>query len=222
MCGRFTLRTTGEEVARQFQLDLFEELRPRYNVAPTQEVASVRQRGAGEGRELAMLRWGLVPSWAKDLAIGNRMINARAETAAEKPSYRSAFKKRRCLVLADGYYEWKKTAEGKQPMHMHRADDGVFGFAGLWERWSKGDGPVESCTIITTAATGGLAEVHDRMPVIVKAENYDAWLDPEFVAVEELQRILGDGDEGELVATEVSTLVNNPRNEDPKCVEAVG
>eukprot|EP00913_Durusdinium_trenchii_P019515 g18345.t1 len=180
-----------------------EGLRPRYNIAPTQTAAIVRP--ADEGREVAFARWGLIPSWAKDIKIGYRMINARGETVAEKPSFRAAFKRRRCLVPASGYYEWKKlSAKTKQPYHIHRDDDGLIAFAGLWERWDAGDAPLESFTIITTAAGGALADIHDRMPVMLPESEHALWLDPD-VEPEALGELLHPhDDEIELVADEVS------------------
>jgi putative SOS response-associated peptidase YedK len=177
MCGRYTLSAPGERVAVQFSLTDTPQLTPRYNIAPTQQAPVVRV--GQDGRELAMLRWGLVPFWAKDLAIGAKMINARSETAAEKPAFRNAIRQRRCLVLADGFYEWQQAVGGKQPFYF-RIDAGApFAMAGLWERWRTPDGgTVETCTILTTQANPLLAPLHDRMPVILPPATYDLWLDP--------------------------------------------
>ena len=195
------------------------ELTPRYNIAPTQEVAAVRQ--GEQGRELSMLKWGLVPSWAKDPGIGARMINARAESVADKPSFRSAFKRRRCLILADGFYEWKKTgARTKQPYYIFLRDRQPFAFAGLWEHWKGPDGgEMPSCTIITTGANELLSELHDRMPVILGEEEYDRWLDPKFDDAETLKSLLGPYAALDMTCYPVSTIVNNARNETPECVE---
>jgi putative SOS response-associated peptidase YedK len=205
-------------LVRQFRLDMAAPLPPRYNIAPTQNVAVVRQSESGQ-RELAMLRWGLVPGWADDIAIGNRMINARGETVAEKPSFRTALKKRRCLVLADGYYEWKKTGKQKQPYLFHFEDDRPFAFAGLWERWTKGTEPLETCTIITTVASELSANVHDRMPAILNDAAVDHWLDPGVTDAAELVTLLGPFADPAFVADPVSTLVNSPTHEDARCVE---
>ncbi|RIK82290.1 MAG: hypothetical protein DCC68_06685 [Planctomycetota bacterium] len=218
MCGRFTLRARMQVLVKQFRLDAAVPVRPRYNIAPTQDVPVVRTTPDGQ-RELVMLRWGLVPSWADDLAIGNRMINARGETVAEKPSFRSALKKRRCVVVADGYYEWKKTGKAKQPYLFHFDDDRPFAFAGLWERWSKGGEPLETCTVITTTASPLASLAHDRMPTILEGPALDIWLDPEVTDSAALTGFLQPFAHDGFVATPVSTLVNSPANEDPRCVE---
>lgn len=228
MCGRYTLSRPDqliEELAAETGgLETHGiELEPRYNVAPTQDVATVRQDEDGR-RHLGLLRWGLVPFWAKDVAIGNRMINARSETVAEKPSFRAAFRRRRCLVPTDGFYEWKKVDGGKQPVHIRRRDRRPLYFAGLWERWEKGDEPLETCTILTTSASETVAEAHDRMPVILDLEGRALWLDAE-APPEVLDTVLhpwqpaGDDDALEIVM--VSRLVNNPRNDVARCLEPV-
>lgn len=167
MCGRFTLRVPAAELVEIFRLLRRPDVQPRYNIAPTQPVAVVRR--IDRGRELSMLRWGLVPSWAKDPKIGARMINARAETVATKPAFRTALRRRRCLVPADGFYEWAKSAGGtKQPHYITRRDGRPFAFAGLWESWDGPDGSsIESCTIVTTEANDLVGRIHDRMPVIL-------------------------------------------------------
>jgi putative SOS response-associated peptidase YedK len=170
MCGRFTLRASPRLIAEQFDLFNMPELKPRYNVAPSQSVAVVRQQPDAEGRELALLKWGLIPAWAADAKIGNRMANAHSETAASKPSFRSAFKRRRCLVVADGFYEWQKVGSKKQPHFIRLRDDRPFGIAGLWERWDKQGEPIESCTLLTTEPNELMKPIHDRMPVIIPAE----------------------------------------------------
>lgn len=218
MCGRFTLATPAEIIAAAFDITEPVELRPRYNIAPSQDVVVVRRSAEG-GRRLAFLRWGLIPSWAKDPAIGNRMINARAETLAEKPAYRGALRARRCLVLADGFYEWQATGARKQPYHFRLRDGRPFGFAGLWERWSATDSAqVESCTIVTTSANEVVRPVHDRMPVIVPEPAYDRWLAHEPLSAEELAALLDSRVAAELTATAVSLRVNNPANDDPGCL----
>ena len=181
MCGRYTQAMSWDEMVRLYRITetaRAPNLRPRYNVAPTQEVPIVRRTAAG-GRELAMVRWGLVPSWARDKAIASKLINARAETVTEKPSFRSAFRARRCLVAADGFYEWQAVNGAKQPHRIVLRDRGGFAFAGLWERWDKAaeSGPLETCTIITTVANDDIKAIHGRMPVILDPSGYDAWLD---------------------------------------------
>ena len=222
MCGRFTLRTPAHLVAETFRLDDVPLLKPRYNIAPTQPVAAVRLRRSDTSdgsRELVMLRWGLIPFWAEDAKVGYRMINARAETVAKKPAFRQAFARRRCLIVSDGFYEWRKTNGTKQPYFIHLKDDRPFAFAGLWERW-KGDAePIESCTIIVTDANDLLLPIHDRMPVILSPDQYDLWLDPEFGDAKKLEQMLRPYEGDDLQAYAVSTVVNNPKNDVPTCVE---
>ena len=223
MCGRFTLRTPMSVLTQQF---LFEPpdhtpLTARYNVAPTQNIAAVRGHSGG-GRELAFLRWGLIPRWAKEKSIGNRMINARGETVHSKPSFRHAFRHQRCLVLADGFYEWKKEGSRKQPYHITLANDEPFAFAGLWERWSGVEPAMESCTIITTPANEAMQAVHERMPVILSDADYAAWLDPEFQDVDQLRAMFVRAAAPRLQMKAVSTLVNSPRHDTPECLEPVG
>jgi putative SOS response-associated peptidase YedK len=203
-----------------FELPYVPPLEPRYNIAPTQPVAAVRFDSEAGERELEMLRWGLIPFWAKDPAIGNRMINARSETVAEKPAFRAAFRKRRCLVPADGFYEWQKVGAGKQPHHIHRPDGGPFGIAGLWERWESGDGDViESCTLITTEASDSLRPIHNRMPVILNRDDFGRWLDPDTPDTSNLLALLKPVPDEELVATAVSKAVNSPGNQGPELIE---
>jgi putative SOS response-associated peptidase YedK len=206
---------------QEFGLANEPELFPRYNIAPTQLVAAVREMPTGQGREMVFLRWGLIPSWADDLSIGNRMINARSETAAVKPSFRKAFRSRRCLVVADGFYEWQKTGGGKQAYLIGLRDNQPFGLAGLWERWEKGGEPVESCTILTTEANELMRPIHDRMPVIIPKEQYGQWLDPRSQDVEELDKFLVPFPAEGLRAYRVSSVVNNARNDVPQCVQAI-
>jgi putative SOS response-associated peptidase YedK len=219
MCGRYTLRSPAADVARAFQVDATPSLFPRYNIAPTQSVPIVRKAAA---REMVLARWGLVPSWASDLSIGYKLINARSETAASKPSFRSAFRQRRCLIVVDGFFEWQKQGKHKQPYHIWLKDDGPFAFAGLWERWQEPGGePVESFTIVTTEANGLMKPLHDRMPVILAPWDYDRWIDPQSREVDELQALLVPCPDEWLTATPVSTYVNSPKNEGPKCLEPV-
>jgi putative SOS response-associated peptidase YedK len=217
MCGRYTLKTPINGLAERFEIEEYpSSLYPSYNIAPTQEVAAVVEED--EKRKLEMFHWGLIPSWAKDPAIGNKMINARAETVSEKPSYRSAFKKRRCLILADGFYEWQKTDNGKQPYYIKMQDDSPFAFAGLWEVWQDGE-EIRSSTIITTDANDLMGEIHHRMPVILHPENYGAWLDPDFDEKEALIDLLKPYPSNEMEAYAVSRRVNKPSNNEPSVVE---
>ncbi len=221
MCGRFTLFAPEKELAERFGVSApGRSLVPRYNIAPSQPVAAVRAAPEGSGRELVLLRWGLIPSWAKDPSIGNRMINARSETAAEKPAFRSAIRRRRCLVPASGFYEWKRTGSGKRPYFARVRGGAPFGMAGLWERWEAADGSaVESCTILTTDANGLLAPVHDRMPAIVPPGEYDRWLDPAVTDPGQVAPILAPFPEGQMEAWPVSTRVNRPTEDDPRLID---
>lgn len=220
MCGRFTLTVDGEQLAEQLDLPAVPEIAPRYNIAPTQPVAAVRASMAAGRRELTYFHWGLIPSWAKDLKIGARMINARAETAAEKPAFRAALKYRRCLVPADGFYEWQKTNGKKQPIYIKMADGRPFAFAGLWEHWQGADGSeIESCTLLTTTPNDLVRPIHDRMPVILHPEDYDLWLDPKMQTAGPLQPLLQPYPAEEMTLYPVSTLVNTPQIDDPRCIE---
>jgi putative SOS response-associated peptidase YedK len=221
MCGRFTLRTPASAVAEQFGLAEILPLEPRFNIAPTQTVAVVRQSRESRGaRELVWMRWGLIPGWADDPAIGNRMINARAETAAQKPAFRQAFRRRRCLLVADGFYEWQRVGKRKQPYYLRMRDERPFGMAGLWETWrSPEDETIRSCTILTTEANSLVVAVHDRMPVIIDAADYDRWLDPAIEDPDELTPLLYPYSSNAMVAYPVGDRVNKPGNDGPGCVE---
>ncbi len=218
MCGRYTLTTPAERLAEEFGFkDSSVELAQSYNVAPTQGVAAVLEEGGG--RYLEVLRWGLIPPWADDPQIGSRMINARSETAPEKPSFRRAFRERRCLIPADGFYEWQRTNGAKQPFYIHMEDGRPFAFAGLWESWGKGgEGEVRTCAILTTEANAVVGEIHERMPVIVAPDAYDVWLDPASER-DELTGLLVPYPEDGMEAYPVSRFVNSPSNNDPRCVE---
>lgn len=205
-------------MARAFGLDLFDDWPPRYNVAPTQNVTAIRQL-AGGPRQLVFLHWGLVPSWADDPTIGNRMINARAETLATKPAFRKAFRQRRCLIPSDGFYEWQKQGREKQPYYITLADGGLFALAGLWEHWEHNGLAIESCTIVTTAANSLVAPLHERMPVILPADAYALWLDPSVEDVDCLQPLLRPYPAEAMRTRAVSTLVNSPRNDSPDLLE---
>ena len=220
MCGRFSQTATPDKIAEQFEVNEPPLFKPRYNIAPSQQVATIRLNPEAAKRECVMLRWGLIPSWAKDSKIGNQCINAKAETVAEKPSFRSAFKIRRCLVIADGFYEWQLQGQQKQPMWIGLKSKRPFAFAGLWEHWKPAEGaPIETCTIITTEPNELMQAIHNRMPVILTPHDYDLWLDPTMQQVEILKPLLRPFTSDELVAYPVSTLVNNPRHDAPQCLE---
>lgn len=219
MCGRFLLANPDDAIYDLFDAIEIPDLKPRYNIAPTQTVPAMRIQPGDEAISLCHLRWGLIPSWAKDTKIGSRMINARSETAASKPAFRAAFKRRRCLIPADGYYEWAKQPGGlKQPYLIHLPSQQPFAMAGLWERWIDRSGEaLESFTILTTDANESVATLHHRMPVIMPREHFVQWLDPAFVDPKRVESLLTDSPQ--LIAYPVSTQVNNPRNDDPSCIE---
>jgi putative SOS response-associated peptidase YedK len=223
MCGRFVGFRSLDELKRFFPIDKAGcEAISSYNVTPSQEILAIARY---EGQNwLVKFHWGLVPFWAKDISIGNKMINARSESIAEKPSFRNAFKKRRCLIPADGFYEWKGEKGRKQPMFISLPDHKPFAFAGLWETWNKKDDPgsiYKSCTIITTHASESIRDIHHRMPVILKPTVYEPWLDPGNQDAVELDRILKNEIVTELVSYPVSTQVNSTRNNDPSCIEPI-
>ena len=218
MCGRYSLHTHPEVIALYFKLGLMPDITPRYNIAPSTKVLIVRH-DPGEGRVADLYRWGLIPGWAKDPAIGNKLANARGETVAEKPSFRSAFKRGRCLIPASGFYEWKTVAGRKQPYYVRPAGADLFAFAGLTERWNGPDGPVYSCAIITTDANALMRDIHDRMPVILAPEDHTAWLDPANQAIAKLKELLKPCPARMMAAHPVSTRVNTPRNDEPALVE---
>lgn len=222
MCGRFAFYSSHEAIARLFGVHGPAAIEPRYNIAPTQFVPAVRADGEGV-RRLAMLYWGLIPGWAKERSIGARMINARAETLAEKPSFRSAFRRRRCLVLADGYYEWQARPGGKQPWFIRAASGEPFAFAGLWERWveREGEPPLESCAIVTTAASAELAPLHHRMPVVLPPEAYEIWLDPRLEDTTKLAPLLAGTPAVAMRAEPVGRRVNDVRNDGPELIVPV-
>jgi putative SOS response-associated peptidase YedK len=222
MCGRYAFFSPAEAVKRIFALDEAPELEPRYNIAPTQPVPAVRAGEEG-ARAFAMLHWGLVPKWAKERAIGNRMINARSESLAEKPSFRDAFRKRRCLVLADGWYEWQVTPDGKQPWFIRMKDARPLAFAGLWERWKdpKDGALLESCTIVTTDASQSIRKIHERMPVVLAEADRDRWLDTAFSETDKLSELLRPYEPKALEAWPVSRQVNAPKNQGPELIAPV-
>jgi putative SOS response-associated peptidase YedK len=214
MCGRYALTSPPAVIAERFHLLWTPEIAARYNIAPSQMIPAVRE--TEQGRALAFLKWGLIPSWAKDASIGMKLINARGETLADKPAFRSAYRQRRCLVPADAFYEWKPVAGRKQPFCIRMRDEGPFGMAGLWEHWKAPDGQtVESCTIVTIDANALVSELHDRMPLILAPGDYDAWLRaeskelPPAVPAQEMRYY------------PVSPLVSNARNDVPACLDPI-
>lgn len=228
MCGRYTL-TQPEEIVDELgemvdDLEVLEPLESRYNIAPTQSVPIVRPRLDTGVWAVARVRWGLVPFWAKDRSIGNRMINARSETAASKPAFRDSFAKRRCLVLADGFFEWQKTAAGKQPFHIRRPSGRGLWLAGLWARWTKEEKPLDTFTILTTSANDTVRPVHDRMPVILDGDGARQWLktglEPETVR-QQLEPLLRPAAEDLLKLVPVSRMVGSPANDVPDCVAPI-
>jgi len=222
MCGRFRLSTASDILEQQFGIDVrpLPELGPRYNIAPTQPVVVVRAADDGSSRELAVARWGLVPWWAGDAGMGSRLINARSETAAVKPAFRDAFRCRRCILPADGFYEWGKEGPHKQP-HLFRDREGrTLGLAGLWERWRSPDGDLlETCTILTTAANATVRPLHDRMPAILSPCSYAAWLDPRQRDRAALTGLLLPAPEHDLICVRVGPRVNSPAEDDPGLID---
>lgn len=222
MCGRFTLKAPAEKLRETFPLFDIPDITPRYNIAPTQQILAVRQEEGGKPHA-TFLRWGLIPSWAKDKKIGASLINARADSVATKPSFRTAFKRRRCLILADGFYEWPKGPKKipKQAFHIKLRDEAPFAFAGLWEHWSGEEPAIESCTIITTDANAVLESFHDRMPVILNPCDYSRWLDPAVSDPGILQEMLHPFPPDQMTASAVGPRVNNARNEGADCLATV-
>ncbi len=218
MCGRFQL-TPPEEWIEEFGLVDAPTLPPRYNIAPTQPILAVRAGEDGR-RQAGLLRWGLVPSWAPDPSVGNRLINARSESAATKPAFRDAFRERRCLIPATGFYEWRRVGRGKTPYLVRRTGGRVFALAGLWERWRGPEGPLESCAILTTPANALVAPIHSRMPVLLDAATYGAWLDAE-ARPADLEALLAPYPAAGMEAFPVSPRVNRPEEEGPRCAERV-
>jgi putative SOS response-associated peptidase YedK len=205
MCGRFSLKTPVEELVEKFETPAVSKLSPHYNIAPSQEILTVLKKD--EGRAMSLLFWGLIPSWSKD---GRGFINARAETIVEKPSFRSAFKRRPCLIPADGFFEWRKQGREKQPFYFRMKDGESFAFAGIWEEWKSEGEKIPTCAIITTQPNEIMSPVHDRMPVILHERDYDLWLDADADKVDERIELLQPYPAAEMEAYPVSTLVNNP------------
>jgi len=224
MCGRFTLSADFSEIIDRFAIEaaIEEELyNISYNIAPSHSVLSVINDGSRN--RLGYLKWGLIPSWAKDEKIGFKLINARAETLTEKPSFREAYKKRRCLVIADSFYEWKRHSQkNKTPMRIKLKNDELFAMAGLWERWKSPEGKtIYSCTVITTTPNEMVKDIHDRMPVILKREDEQTWLNPSIQDSQKLNSLLKPFPEEFIEAYEVSNLVNSPKNNLPQLIEKI-
>lgn len=219
MCGRFTLTVSSEVLAEHFNLESVPPLEPRFNIAPTQAVAVAWVRPARMQRELAILQWGLIPSWAEDPAIGSRLINARAETVAEKPAFRGVFRYRRCLMLADGFYEWKGKGKLRQPYFFRMKNGQPFAFAGLWDHWSGADGSdIETCALITTQANSLVNLVHERMPVILHPAEYDLWLDPKVQDPARLEPLLRSFPPEAMESYPVTPRVNSPFEDEPQFI----
>ncbi|SHE32302.1 Putative SOS response-associated peptidase YedK [Seinonella peptonophila] len=219
MCGRFTLTTPESKLEQRFQMSLDLPYAPNYNTAPTQSVIGIISKQGS--RQVTHYRWGLIPFWAKDQKIGSRLINARAETLHEKPSFRHLFKRKRCIILSDGFYEWKRIGNSKQPYYIRMIDHSPFAFAGLWDTWKKGEQEIHSCTIITTQPNRLMESIHHRMPVILPQEYEDQWLDEKLIDKEALQSLLVPYTEPKMEAYPVSTMVNSPKNNNPDLLERI-
>jgi putative SOS response-associated peptidase YedK len=222
MCGRFTLSQPINAIASAFNLTSIPPLEPHYNIAPTQLIPAILTVPEQGEKQLQMLRWGLIPSWAKDPAIGAKLINARAETVEEKPSFRAAFKRRRCLIIADGFYEWQRQEGKKQPYYFRLKSSQPFAFAGLWEHWrSPDEQTINTCTILTTEANDLLHPIHDRMPVILDSKDYELWLDLKVEKPALLQPLLRPYQADLMTSYAVSPKVNNPKNNTPECINSL-
>ncbi len=217
MCGRFALATEKKVLQMLYDLEIRGDLMPRYNIAPSQNILAVRLSPREGKREPVTLKWGLVPFWAGDVTIGSKMINARAETAAKKPSFREAFKKRKLLIPASGFFEWKKEEGAKQPYYICRKDGQPFSLAGLWERWEKADIPLETCTILTTEPNELVAPIHNRMPVIIPHRAYEKWLEPA-ADINNYKELLQPHPPEDYTAYPVGRLVNNPAHDTPELI----
>jgi putative SOS response-associated peptidase YedK len=221
MCGRYTLKSRADVIAETFGVPVPPTLPERFNIAPSQQVLAIREQPDSHQRELVALQWGLVPFWADDPEIGSRMANARSETAPTKPAFRASFRSRRCLIVADGFYEWQARNGKKQPYYIRLKSGRPFGIAGLWDRWEKQGKPLETCTILTCDANEPMLTIHDRMPVVIPPESFAVWLDPAEHDPGKLARLLRPFHPDEMTAYPVSTLVNNVRNDSAKCIEPV-
>jgi putative SOS response-associated peptidase YedK len=216
MCGRFNLTASSQQILDHFQLKRISHYEVSFNIPPGQQILNVVQLDNGS-RKGVYLHWGLIPSWSKDSKIAHRLINARAETLKEKPSFRAAYKKRRCLIPATGFFEWQQTENGKQPYHIHHPDNSLFAFAGLWEHWEHEKETIYSCTIITTNANKFMQPIHQRMPVIIAPDDYHAWLVKK-TPINTLETILTADAYQQMQLTPISTRVNNPAHNDSDCL----
>ncbi|MEN8108312.1 MAG: SOS response-associated peptidase [Pseudomonadota bacterium] len=219
MCGRFSLHTPESQIGAAFNLEHTEPLglKPRYNIAPSQQIPIIRD--IETSRELVMARWGLIPSWSKESKSKYSTINARIESVAEKPTYRTPFKHQRCLIPADGFYEWKQVNGNKVPHHIRMKDGKVFAFAGLWDHWQGEDDSIESCTIIVMPSNEIMKPIHERMPAIIAPAQYDWWLDSRITDKQEIMQYLTSAPSSQLTACPVSTWVNSPKNDDERCIQ---
>lgn len=223
MCGRYRLTRDGKQIVEDFAVDNEVEWAPRYNIAPTDPVPTIRQDAKSPARHCTLMRWGLIPFWTKGSASGPPMINGMAETAASKPAFREAMQNRRCLIPADGFYEWLRTGpKEKQPYNFGMADGSIFAFAGLWDRWRDGTGnQILSCTILTTRPNALVADVHNRMPAMLRREDYDLWLDPGITDPARVADLLAPFDPRQMKKYPVSPRVNSVKNDDPECAREI-
>lgn len=220
MCGRFALKTTAQAIKEMFLVEQGLQYDPSFNIAPSQPVVTIRYSPKTKSRAMSLMKWGLIPTWSKDPSIGQKMINARSETVDQKPSFKGPFKYKRCLIPADGFYEWKRLDGAKQPYFIKRVDDKPMAFAGLWDYWGGADGSeLETCTIITTEANEIMQPIHERMPVILKESEFDVWLDPRIQEPILLKQYLKPFPSEELETYPVSTFVNKPANNSKECLK---
>jgi putative SOS response-associated peptidase YedK len=222
MCGRFTLQYSNEMLAQIFGAKVSQEIKPRYNISPTQKVPVVRTSPDDSTIHIDLLKWGLIPSWAKDPSIGSHMINARSETADQKPSFKNSLKHRRCIVPASGFYEWLAVEGKKHPLYIKLKDNSLMMLAGIWDHWKSPDGNViESFSILTTSSNELISPLHDRMPVVLDLKFKDIWLDPKLTNPEQLKPYFKPYPSGSMEMYPVSDLVNSPKNETPECIHSV-
>ncbi|MGW8311964.1 MAG: SOS response-associated peptidase [Desulfuromonadales bacterium] len=221
MCGRFVLENTPEQIMKVYRLSSLPDLSPRYNVAPGQQIAVVRQQNGGD-RELAFLQWGLIPAWAKDPTTGYKMINARSETVHEKPSFKQALYARRCIIPVSGFYEWEKSGRHRIPHYIHLRGGDVMSLAGLWERWKSPEGvELQTCTILTTSANSLIKKLHDRMPVILHREEFRLWLNKDIDDVKQFAELFHPYPSDQLAEYVVAREVNSPGNDSPRLIAPV-
>lgn len=218
MCGRFTLASKSKTITEYFGIDLSYELKPRYNIAPSQDILVIRQ-SADHKPEFCLMRWGLVPAWQKEEEIGTQWINARSETINEKPLFKKLFRRQRCLIIADGFYEWQTTTHGKRPYYIYKNNHQPFAIAGLWEHWEGQDEKqLDSCLLLTTEANPEVRDIHHRMPVILQKFQFSSWLNSQNNEIEMLKSFLQPYLPEDLISHEISTYVNSPKNDDEQCI----